>query len=718
MKKFLASIIALVCALCLYWGASTLSVVDKASASEVQEQSRSATVVAPQKGGMTFTTSTYFDTQDLYTSVPHSYEAVIKVTDGGSSRTGIIIGNFFNGSNGTAQSATNFEIGTGGIPKIYALPLDGDTAQINFQFTKLATLNTYESVAGFLNDYFHIAITVDSANKQAHLYINGILVETKSNTASDFEKYDAMKMSDLKITSSTGEIRSFRVGGDFRSGNAQYFKGAIKSVSVFKDCRSASEVENDFIASSTTAIVSNTDNLEACYDLTNADNYYTTINEPSSRMETTHVKDLSTNCNDLTYSVAKSRGGMTFTADTKLVVPTLSKAPRTVEVAFMLSTDWVGKRAGAILGNYESGSYPYLSYELYNGTNCAEPRVCAVKDGNNNNRNLVGVNVATGNIVYLTYVYDDVNKRVIGYVNGKHVYTNTATATYYTAEELMVKNFVIGGDNRSGNAQYFKGTLYSVVAYSDVRTAQEIEQDYNYAIASDSGFKANVNNDDLLIAYDLTDAVGNYVKNSITGETYQSTTPTIIKDYSGNGYDITPTIPAQQSVTAEVYSGFSVNNSDEYYVEKKFESNPYTFEAEITVPKTQNVRGGLFSSYLDSFAKSVSFEIQANGALRVFYYSKDGKFANVLFSTKINTGLKTHVAIVLDPSTTSAHLYVNGVLVETKTDATFVEYHKDSTKSKHFIVGNDNRHLYSFPGYIHSISAYSNIRSASEIAND
>ena len=96
MKKFLASIIALVCALCLYWGASTLSVVDKASASEVQVQSRSATVIAPQDGGMTFTTSTYFDTQDLYTSVPHSYEAVIKVTDGGSSRTGIIIGNFFN----------------------------------------------------------------------------------------------------------------------------------------------------------------------------------------------------------------------------------------------------------------------------------------------------------------------------------------------------------------------------------------------------------------------------------------------------------------------------------------------------------------------------------------------------------------------------------------------------------------------------------------------
>ena len=76
-----------------------LNVAENEQTSELASQvSLQAAVNAPQSGGMTFTANSYFDTSKAFSALPHTYEAVIKVTDGGSSRTGIILGNFFNGS--------------------------------------------------------------------------------------------------------------------------------------------------------------------------------------------------------------------------------------------------------------------------------------------------------------------------------------------------------------------------------------------------------------------------------------------------------------------------------------------------------------------------------------------------------------------------------------------------------------------------------------------
>ena len=39
------------------------------------------------------------------------------------------------------------------------------------------------------------------------------------------------------------------------------------------------------------------------------------------------------------------------------------------------------------------------------------------------------------------------------------------------------KNFVVGGDYRTGNTQYFKGTIWSIALFSDVRSSEQIKSD-------------------------------------------------------------------------------------------------------------------------------------------------------------------------------------------------------------------------------------------------
>ena len=49
------------------------------------------------------------------------------------------------------------------------------------------------------------------------------------------------------------------------------------------------------------------------------------------------------------------------------------------------------------------------------------------------------------------------------------------TLSYHEySENITAVKFCLGGDNRSGNAIYFKGWIRSVSAYTDVRTAEEI----------------------------------------------------------------------------------------------------------------------------------------------------------------------------------------------------------------------------------------------------
>jgi hypothetical protein len=100
-------------------------------------------------------------------------------------------------------------------------------------------------------------------------------------------------------------------------------------------------------------------------------------------------------------------------------------------------------------------------------------------------------------------------KEIRVYLNG--VLADTATGIVDYDPDAAKYAVGIGGDNRGGNEQYFKGAIRTITAYADVRTEKEIR----------AGMAApNLNDYDLIAHYDLSSVSGN-----------------IIKDGSENGYD-------------------------------------------------------------------------------------------------------------------------------------------------------------------------------------
>ena len=69
------------------------------------------------------------------------------------------------------------------------------------------------------------------------------------------------------------------------------------------------------------------------------------------------------------------------------------------------------------------------------------------------------------------------------YING--VYKETVNM--YRALPSATEKFCIGGDNRSGNVQYFKGIIHSVNIFSDERTAEEIAYDAKLVTSDTEG---------------------------------------------------------------------------------------------------------------------------------------------------------------------------------------------------------------------------------------
>ena len=103
------------------------------------------------------------------------------------------------------------------------------------------------------------------------------------------------------------------------------------------------------------------------------------------------------------------------------------------------------------------------------------------------------VDVATGRRVHLAFTLDTSNKQLHCYVNGELAQTiSIASTKVFTGKYLPI----VGGDYRSGNGTYFTGTIHSLSAWSDMRSASEIVADYKNGVTlSDSK---------LLISYDFT----------------------------------------------------------------------------------------------------------------------------------------------------------------------------------------------------------------------
>ncbi len=450
----------------------------------------------------------------------------------------------------------------------------------------------------------HIAVTVDGLT--ATLYIDGELSEQKQ----------------LDIAYAQA-VNDFKIGGDNRRGNAWYFRGLIYSVYLFSDVRTAQEIRDDKVQVSADA----ESLLYAKRFTTLDDSFITSVNELE---------------------------GKRFDASTAHDVETLTNAPRTIEATILVDKT-MEDRAGVIVGNYDGSLNDQINLEVYTG---GRIRLFYVKDG------------LKTNCLFSTDIRSDVPRHVavtVGeasaalYVDG--VLTETVSLT--NAYPYAVDGFRIGGDNRYVNAAYFKGTIYTVSMFSDVRTAEEIRGDMLF-VPSDA---------DALLLSECFAVINEQKFSDEDGKTFSA---------------------------AELMS-----------IDKPLAGIPYTMEATVKVPTSMDSRVGVvLGNYRNGASDGFTLEIFTFGRVRLFYV-KDGQKYDYVFSTDIRSDSPTAIAVTIDG--TLATLYVNGAAKETKQLATdFV------VGSEDVCIGGDNRsgNAQYFKGKIYSVYLFDVVRTVKEIRQD
>lgn len=187
-----------------------------------------------------------FKQYDLYTmenafdEMPKTIEALIQLDESRLSAGGTILGNIDSGkhvtrdSNYGGRTTTNeisLEIDTKGRPKLYHKDDNGDVVSVLFN----------ADVRG--DEFVHLTVTRDE--NTAYCYLDGVLADSVEFEVADF-------VSDYP----------FAIGNDFREARSNYFKGKIRSVSVYSDMRTETE-----IAADVNAIDYQDEDLMASYNL-------------------------------------------------------------------------------------------------------------------------------------------------------------------------------------------------------------------------------------------------------------------------------------------------------------------------------------------------------------------------------------------------------------------------------------------------------------------
>ena len=503
----------------------------------------------------------------------------------------------------------------------------------------------------------HIAVCVDGSN--ATLYVDGLATET------------------VKISSPyAAATENFVIGGDNRYANAAYFKGKIYSVSLFADVRTPEQIRRDSIC------VNNS--------------------EPSLLYTTNYVIEPKT----ATYT---SADGKTFSTKEKLsLTEALSGAPHTIEATVLVpkSTD---DRAGVIVGNYIGGATEQLNLEIYT---YGRLRLFYIVGGQRYDH------------VFETDIRSDKPVHVAVVVNGTQatLYVDGAmkeNAMLSAPLPEVTENFVVGGDNRVGNFQYFKGKLYSVSLFADARTSAEILKDIGF-VAADAP-------DALYVKYFTAPECSANIENGVHTESDWIVDHVSTETESGVMHtqcehcgvrfkvaQMGKSVTDGKQLNYQTMEGMSFSSAQETYpLSQALQAKPLTIEATIGLSKSYSSRAGVvFGNYDNSTAAQVNLEIYTNGQPRL--YTRIGSISNTYqFTTDVRSDSQTHIAVTMDGLT--ANLYVNGVWKES---VTMKRELPDAVNN--YCVGGDNRtdNTQHFKGVIYSVSVFSDVRTAEEIACD
>jgi predicted phosphodiesterase len=200
--------------------------------------------------------------------------------------------------------------------------------------------------------------------------------------------------------------------------------------------------------------------------------------------------------------------GLTFTADT-IYTPskTYSESLNTFAAIVNFPTTMnPSTRGGIIFGNFGQ-SNPVVNFEVHaNGS----PRLFITDaSGNVTDLNFRQVNLYNGKDTHVAIVRDAKNAKAYCYIDGELKQTLSCG---YTADIKLASPLMFGGDVRSANEQYFKGSLISAAIYSTARSAGTIKSDYESDIPYD---------------YDM-----------VCGYRASALENNVIPDRSANGYDL------------------------------------------------------------------------------------------------------------------------------------------------------------------------------------
>ena len=354
----------------------------------------------------------------------------------------------------------------------------------------------------------------------------------------------------------------------------------------------------------------------------------------------------------------------------------LAAAPMTIEAWIKLPTnapdDAYKGTYKAIYSDYENNSKAYVSLLIVED---GAPRLQWQQTSSNlDSITFNDVDVRTGEWVHLVVTRDFATKTGSCYINGELVQT-VNFAKGHGVVETAVNPMCVGGSNSGSNTQFFKqGLIHSVAAYSDIRTAAEIEGNYKNGVTEGGSD---------LLSYYIVSPEGNER----------------LCDYSSYQNHLTMTNQAGTTVEEKYIPVATVQNvgtefgwNDLYIEDDILNKFPRKVKATVYFPDLypDSMRGGnIYSSYMGK-APSFVVEIYTNGAPRLYIQNEAGTVKNIVFSSlNVYNGEKTNFEIVIEDD--AVKLYVDGILKESKASAgigAFVDAIKPTRK---MLIGGDYR---------------------------
>jgi VCBS repeat-containing protein len=454
--------------------------------------------------------------------------------------------------------------------------------------------------------WHHVAVTYDNA--MVRFYVDGVL------------DYSAAQSGSLVTSSELMTIGSNM--GYNASGTDRPLNGSLDEVRIWEQARSADQIADNY----TKQLTGSEDWLVGYWDFNNVTG--------------TEIEDRSGNGNDAYLGTHLAAAPPNLTGSSLSfdgVSNNVAISSSTIDLSYSSFTweFWSQHNSGvgddSILsqGTVSAGGGLYVGYNNTDGIF----RFTTHEDSHNTDYATTDLD---GQWHHWAGSLDNVNNVITLYKDGVEVVSNAISGDYTGTGNLYIGSYL------DGSSSYFDGNIDDVRIWSDVRTADEIADNFTQALVGDEdGLIANWQFDDG-IGGTLTDVTGNH-DGTISGATwvesdFASPLPVSYQDY---GLDM--------GTTGQV----TVANGDTY----DLAAADFTIEAWVLNPDL----------YFSAFRKTETdnewgtggkqLALNASGQI-IFEEFGVGQVAS---TTNIQDGQWHHVAVTFTASSDSVQLYVDGL---------------------------------------------------------